>query len=116
LIPEAIARRNEISSSQSLPDVHSIRAPALPDRSFLQNSLNSILHHTLHIDLPITIALLVTYFVSIYNLNIGTERTYFDSITGHIFLHLCGRSLDHFLQERALSELHQAMPLLSENA
>lgn len=70
-------------------------------RVFFKNAWVAVRIRSLHVDLPIALALLLSYGVSVANLYRGSSLVYFDSITGLIFLLLCGRYLSETLARRA---------------
>ncbi len=69
---------------------------ALP---FYQTALSSLALGSLHIDLPISLAILATYGAGLASTWNGGEYVYFDSVTALIFLLLVGR----FLQRKAVA-------------
>ena len=68
---------------------------ALP---FYRTALGSLYLGSLHIDLPISIAIIAAYGAGIVTLLSGGEYVYFDSVTALIFLLLSGR----YVQKRAV--------------
>ena len=75
---------------------------AFPGRSFFQNALRSLRSRSLLIDLPIAFALLVAFGMSLWNLfQKNIWGTYFDSISGLIFLLLSARLINETLVRRA---------------
>jgi Cu2+-exporting ATPase len=65
---------------------------------FYRTALGSLYLGSLHIDLPISIAILAAYGAGIVTLISGGEYVYFDSVTALIFLLLSGR----YVQKRAV--------------
>ena len=67
---------------------------------FYRTALGSFFLGVLHIDLPISIAIVGAYLAGIYTLTQGGEYVYFDSVTALILLLLVGR----YVQRRAISK------------
>lgn len=65
---------------------------------FYRTALGSLYLGSLHIDLPISIAILAAYGAGIVTVLNGGEYVYFDSVTALIFLLLLGR----YIQKRAV--------------
>lgn len=68
---------------------------ALP---FYRAAFGAIIARRFHIDLPISIAILVAFFLSAWNTAVGREHVYFDSAAALVFLLLASR----YIQRRAL--------------
>lgn len=68
---------------------------------FLVNALNSLKKGRVHLDFPISLALVVGYSYSVMNLIQGEDHVYFDSMTAVVALVLSGR----FIQKRALDRI-----------
>lgn len=68
---------------------------------FFINAYKGLKKKFLNIDLPIALALIVTFSRSVYEYATGTGSGYFDSMTGIIFFMLIGR----WLQDRTYSAL-----------
>lgn len=60
---------------------------------FYKNSLSSIKMKTVSIDIPLSIAIIMAYAISLYNQYIGSDHLYYDSISALIFLILSSRYL-----------------------
>jgi Cu2+-exporting ATPase len=67
---------------------------------FYQSALRSLLLGALHIDLPISIAIVGAYAAGVLNTLAGREYVYFDSITTLIFLLLVAR----WIQQKAVRQ------------
>lgn len=80
-----------------------ITTAALPTagRSFFANAWRAVRTRSLHIDLPIALALLLAFSVSVASLIEGGTRVYFDSVTGLMALLLTGRYLSEMMAKRA---------------
>lgn len=75
---------------------------------FYQTSLAGLRMRRLHIDLPITMAVLGSFLASAINTVLGREEIYFDTITMLVFLLLCGR----WCQRSAMRRVATASELL----
>lgn len=75
---------------------------ALP---FYRAALSGIRLKTLHIDLPISVAIILGFTLSTVNLFRGSSEIYFDSLSMLIFLLLIGR----WIQQLALDRAHAAL-------
>lgn len=64
-------------------------------RDFFVSAWKSIRQHYINIDVPIAIAIAVTFFRSIYEIVSGVGAGYLDSMSGIIFFMLIGRSLQN---------------------
>lgn len=60
---------------------------------FFRSAWSGIRHGFLNIDVPIALAILVTFVRSVTDVLLGTGAGYFDSMTGIVFLMLAGRVL-----------------------
>jgi len=69
----------------------SIPAVAFSAMPFYRTSWSALRMRRLHIDLPITIAILGGFFASALNTLLGRAEIYFDTVTALIFLLLVGR-------------------------
>ena len=68
---------------------------------FYRGAWGAIRYRVPHIDLPITLAIIVAMLVSTYNVFQGSGEIYFDTLTTLIFLLLVGRHLQQRQQRRA---------------
>ncbi len=60
--------------------------------TFFVSAWKSLKHRYLNIDGPITIAILITFFRSVYEIASGTGAGYLDSMSGIVFFMLIGRT------------------------
>ena len=60
---------------------------------FFVSAYNSLQHKYLNIDLPVALALVITFLRSIYEITIGNGNGYLDSMSGIVFFMLIGRWL-----------------------
>ncbi|SMF05950.1 heavy metal translocating P-type ATPase [Pseudobacteriovorax antillogorgiicola] len=80
-------------------------AIAVPGRSFYQNTIQAFKRKTLHLDFPISLALLTSFLYSSYNTMQGSGPVFFDSMVAIIFLLLLGR----YIQSQVLKKHHRQM-------
>jgi len=66
---------------------------------FYRNSIAGLKSRTIHIDLPLSLAIVAAFSLSVWNTIRSNENVYFDSICALVFLLLIGR----FIQSRALA-------------
>ncbi len=87
-----------------------LTTPALlwPGRVFFQGAFGALRARTLHMDVPIAVALAAGYTRGAINTVTGTGPIYFDGVAALIFLLLVGR----FLQQRAQRAATNATELL----
>lgn len=69
---------------------------------FIVSALNGLSAKTLNMDLPVTIAILTTWFSSAWATFKGYGAVYFESITMFIFLLLIGRYFEHRGRQKAI--------------
>lgn len=69
---------------------------------FIVSALNGLSAKTLNMDLPVTIAILVTWFSSAWTTWKGQGEIYFESICMFIFLLLIGRYFEHRGRQKAI--------------
>lgn len=78
-----------------------IPAMAYSGRIFFRSAFNALRRGRTNMDVPITIGVSLAYGMSIYEtLNHG-PHAYFDAAVSLLFFLLIGRTLDHFMRERA---------------
>lgn len=70
---------------------------------FYRGALNSLKYQVINVDLPIAIAMLSGFFLSTYNLIIGSDIIYFDSTASFMFFILSARYLLKRVQQNYLS-------------
>lgn len=76
-------------------------------RPFYENFIRATVQGEIHMDMPISIALISTYLFSSYHVVVGEGPVYFDSLVGIVFLLLSGRyfqkkSMEKHLRQTAL--------------
>ncbi|RYD98372.1 MAG: heavy metal translocating P-type ATPase, partial [Sphingomonadales bacterium] len=82
-----------------------IAAPALvfSGRFFFASAWNALRHGHTNMDVPISLAVLLSYFVSLWETIHSGEHAWFDATTSLLFFLLIGRTLDHLMRDRARS-------------
>lgn len=73
---------------------------------FYRSSLSALRLRRVHVDLPISIAILAVFALSCFNTAWGRPAVYFDSVCTLVFLLLLGR----FVQLRAIARAQQSVP------
>ncbi len=68
---------------------------------FFYNAWNSLKSKFINIDFPIALAILITFFRSIYEIQSGHGNGYLDSMSGIVFFMLAGR----YIQDRSFQSL-----------
>lgn len=84
-------------------------ALAWPGRTFYRGALSSLRTRTMHMDVPVALALTIGALDGAWNTWRGTGDVYFESITAVVFLLLVGRFVLHRQQRRA----HDSVELLA---
>ncbi len=70
---------------------------------FFTSALSAIRARQVNMDVPVSIALIVTFFASLYATITGTGQTYYDSVSMFIFFLLAGRYIEHNARLKAAS-------------
>jgi Cu2+-exporting ATPase/Cu+-exporting ATPase len=73
---------------------------------FYQGAWNSLKYKSISIDLPIVIAMLSGFVLSVYNIARGTSESYIDSLASFLFLILVSRYLLKKMQQKHLLSNH----------
>ncbi len=91
-----------------------IAFPALvySGRVFYLSAWKAVRHGTTNMDVPISIGLIITYAMSLYDTVTGGEHAYFDAATMLLFFLLIGRTLDYMMRERAHSAINGLQKLI----
>lgn len=84
-----------------------IAAPALiyAGRFFFVSAWNALRHGQTNMDVPISIGVLLSYFVSLWETLNHAEHAWFDATVMLLFFLLIGRTLDHMMRDRARSAI-----------
>jgi Cu2+-exporting ATPase len=82
-----------------------IAAPALifSGRFFFISAWNALRHGHTNMDVPISLAVLLSYGVSLWETIHHGEHAWFDATASLLFFLLIGRTLDHLMRDRARS-------------
>jgi Cu2+-exporting ATPase len=82
-----------------------IAAPALifSGRFFFSSAWNALRHGRTNMDVPISLAVILSYGVSLWETIHHGEHAWFDATTSLLFFLLIGRTLDHLMRDRARS-------------
>lgn len=82
-----------------------IAVPALAysGRIFFRSALNALKHGRLNMDVPISLAVILAFAMSLYETMNSGEHAYFDASVTLLFFLLIGRTLDHVMREKARS-------------
>jgi len=80
---------------------------------FFQSALASLRKHSTNMDVPISLALILSLLLSLYQTMQGGAETYFDAAAMLTFLLLVGRYLDFLLRDRAYGAARHLLALQS---
>ncbi len=80
-----------------------IPALAYSGRVFFRSALSALRHGRLNMDVPISLAVVLAFLMSLYETANSGEHAYFDASVTLLFFLLIGRTLDHVMRERARS-------------
>ena len=82
-----------------------IAAPALiyGGRFFYQSAYNALKHGRTNMDVPIALAITLSYAVSLWETMHSGSHAWFDATVSLLFFLLIGRTLDHVMRDRARS-------------
>ena len=80
-----------------------IAAPALvyAGRFFYQSAWNAVRHGRTNMDVPIALAITLSYAVSVWETMHHGQHAWFDATVSLLFFLLIGRTLDHVMRDRA---------------
>ena len=70
---------------------------------FFTSAWSAIRARQVNMDVPVSVALIVTFFASLYATITGSGHTYFDSVSMFIFFLLAGRYIEHNARLKAAS-------------
>lgn len=83
---------------------------------FFRSAWNALRAGRANMDVPISLAVVLTFTMSIAETIMGGAHTYFDGITMLLFFLLIGRYLDHRLRERARTAAREILALQAVSA
>lgn len=83
---------------------------------FFRSAWTALKARRANMDVPISLAVALTFAMSIYETMRGGAHTYFDGITMLLFFLLIGRYLDHRLRERARTAAREILALQAVTA
>jgi len=85
-----------------------IAAPALvyAGRFFFQSAWNALRHGRTNMDVPISLAVTLSYAVSLWETMHHGEHAWFDATVSLLFFLLIGRTLDHIMREKARAAIN----------
>ena len=104
-----------LPENSSVTFTHLISAAiALPGAAFagipfFRSALNAIRGRRLNMDVPISLAVILTCAMSVFQTSIGSETAYYDAAVMLLFFLLIGRYLDHRMRNQARSVAHDLM-------
>ena len=74
-------------------------------RFFYQSAWNALRHGRTNMDVPIALAITLSYAVSLWETLHSAEHAWFDATVSLLFFLLIGRTLDHVMRDRARSAI-----------
>ncbi|WP_432348122.1 cation-translocating P-type ATPase [Shinella yambaruensis] len=74
-------------------------------RFFYQSAWNALRHGRTNMDVPIALAITLSYVVSLWETLHSAEHAWFDATVSLLFFLLIGRTLDHVMRDRARSAI-----------
>ncbi|RDJ01963.1 cation-translocating P-type ATPase [Rhizobium grahamii] len=95
-----------------------IAAPALAyaGRFFFQSAWDGLKHGRTNMDVPISLAVILSYAVSLWEAVHHGEHTWFDASVSLLFFLLIGRTLDHIMREKARAAVNNLARLAPRGA
>ncbi len=85
-------------------------------RIFYRSAFRALSNRTTNMDVPISIGLILTFTMSLYDTVFGAKYVYFDAATMLLFFLLIGRTLDHAMRERARTAVNGLEALYAKGA
>ena len=76
-------------------------ALTIAGRTFFKSAIRALAAGSTNMDVPISVGLVLTFAVSLYDTVIGTQYVYFDAASMLLFFLLIGRTLDHLARNKA---------------
>ncbi len=85
-------------------------------RPFFTSALGALSARKLNMDVPISLAVLLSLLMSLYEAMAGGGEVFFDASVMLLFFLLIGRTLDHFMRAKAAGGVQSLAKLLPEKA
>ena len=79
---------------------------------FYRSAWYAIKARSLNMDVPVSIALIISFFASIYAMLTGAPHVYFDSVSMFIFFLLAGRYLEAQARQQASQTANDLIPIM----
>lgn len=96
--------------------VISIPAALYAGQPFFRSAWRALSRGRANMDVPISLAVILTLVMSMYETAMGGEHAYFDGVVMLLFLLLIGRYLDHALREKARTAAKELLALQAVTA
>ncbi len=93
-----------------------VPASVFAGQPFYRSALAALSNRRLNMDVPISLAVLLSLGVSVYEALYGHHETWFEASVSLLFFLLIGRYLDHMMRERARSAILQLSRLMPAGA
>ncbi|TIL22902.1 MAG: cadmium-translocating P-type ATPase [Mesorhizobium sp.] len=93
-----------------------IPALAFAGGIFFRSAWNALRHGRMNMDVPIAVGVSLAYAMSLYETINHGDHAYFDASVSLLFFLLIGRTLDHFMRERARTAVKGLSQLAARGA
>ena len=81
---------------------------------FFKSAFKALSVRQLNMDVPISLAVLLSLFMSLYEALVGDGETFFDAAVMLLFFLLIGRTLDHLMREKAANGVKSLTRLIPQ--